>query len=151
MLRRQLLYLSIPALLRGKGKKQPPTPLAVLRGNIERISLSLSAKWGIYMKCLETGEEIGRNADDQMDTMSVIKIPLMVEAFRQIEAGKFALSDRVTITDSAKRPGTGVIRSMDAGANLTTKDLLTLMIIGSDNPATDLMYEKAGGVEPVNR
>jgi beta-lactamase class A len=103
------------------------------------------------MKCLETGEEIAINADQQMDTMSVIKIPLMVEAFRQIQEGKFSLTDRVTLTDAAKRPGTGVIRSLDAGDSLTVKDLLTLMIIVSDNTATDLMYDKVGGTEPVNR
>src|SRR5258706_1342564 len=130
---------------------QPQKPLARLESNIARITKSVNAKWGIYMKCLETGEEIAINADDQMDTMSVIKIPLMVEAFRQIDAGKFSLTDRVTLADAAKRPGTGVIRSLDAGANLTIKDLLTLMIIVSDNTATDLMYEKVGGIEPVNR
>src|SRR5882762_2036179 len=126
-------------------------PLARLQANIERITKSVNADWGIYIKCLETNEEIAINADDQMDTMSVIKIPLMVEAFRQIEAGKFALTDRITLADPAKRPGTGVIRSLDAGANLTVKDLLTLMIIVSDNTATDLMYEKVGGIEPVNK
>lgn len=134
---------------------QPPperqNPLARLEANIDRITKSVNANWGIYMKCLETGEEIAINADQPMDTMSVIKIPLMVEAFRQIEAGMFALTDRVTLADGLKRPGTGVIRSLDAGANLTIKDLLTLMIIVSDNTATDLIYEKAGGVEPVNR
>ncbi len=88
MLRRQLLYLSIPALLSGQRTREAAAPLDVLRGNIERISRSINAKWGIYIKCLETGEEIALNADEQMDTMSVIKIPLMVEAFRQIEAGK---------------------------------------------------------------
>ncbi len=85
-----------------------------------------------------------------MDTMSVIKIPLMVEAFRQIEAGKFALTDKITLKESDKRPGTGVIRSLDAGAVLTVKDLLTLMIIVSDNTATDFMFDRVGGVEPVN-
>src|SRR6185436_3060907 len=88
---------------------------------------------------------------ESMDTMSVIKIPLMVEAFRQIEAGKFALADRVTLKESDKRPGTGIIRSLDAGATLTIKDLLTLMIIVSDNTATDLIFEKVGGTDPVNR
>lgn len=132
---------------------QPPPlkPLARLEANIDRIAKSVNATWGIYMKCLETGEEIALNADQPMDTMSVIKIPLMVEAFRQIEAGKFALTDRVTLADAAKRPGTGVIRSLDAGASLTIKDLLTLMIIVSDNTATDLLFEKIGGIEPVNR
>lgn len=126
------------------------TPLDRLRGNIERITTSVNADWGIYIKCLETGEEISLNADRQMDTMSVIKIPLMVEAFRQIEAGKFRLTDTYTLKDADKRPGTGIIRSLDAGAVLTIKDLLTLMIIVSDNTATDLMYAKVGGVEAVN-
>ena len=127
------------------------TPLARLQANIERITRSVNAKWGIYIKCVETGEEIALNADETMDTMSVIKIPLMAEVFRQIEAGKFALTDRVTLKESDKRPGTGVIRSLDAGASLTIKDLITLMIIVSDNSATDMLFEKVGGVEPVNK
>jgi beta-lactamase class A len=86
-----------------------------------------------------------------MDTMSVIKIPLMVEAFRQIEAGKFSLRDRYTLKEVDKRPGTGVIRSMDEGAVLTIKDLLTLMTIVSDNTATDVIFAKVGGIEPVNQ
>jgi hypothetical protein len=79
--------------------QQPPpvTPLNRLQANIERITRSVNAKWGIYIKCIETGEEIAINADETMDTMSVIKIPLMAEVFRQIEAGKFSLSDRVTL------------------------------------------------------
>jgi beta-lactamase class A len=132
---------------------QPPaqTPLARLEANIQRVTKSLNATWGIYIRCLETNEEIAINADQQMDTMSVIKIPLMVEAFHQMENGKFALTDRITLADAAKRPGTGIIRSLDAGAQLTIKDLLTLMIIVSDNTATDLIYGKVGGPEPVNR
>src|SRR5690242_11142173 len=130
---------------------QPVAPLARLQSNIERITKSVAADWGIYIKCLETGEEIAINADKQMDTMSVIKIPLMVEAFRQIEAGKFSLEDKVALKESDKRPGTGIIRSLDTGAALSIKDLLTLMIIVSDNTATDLMYEKVGGVQPVNQ
>ncbi len=132
-------------------QQQSPAPLARLQANIERITKSANADWGFYIKCLETGEEIAINADKQMDTMSVIKIPLMVEAFRQIEAGKFSLDDKITLKESDKRPGTGIIRSLDPGAVLTIKDLLTLMIIVSDNTATDLMYDKVGGVEPVNQ
>src|SRR5262245_42644918 len=130
---------------------QQTTPLARLQANIERITRSVNAKWGIYIKCIESGEEIAINADETMDTMSVIKIPLMTEVFRQIEAGKFALTDRVTLKDSDKRPGTGVIRSLDPGASLTIKDLITLMIIVSDNSATDMLFDKVGGVEPVNK
>jgi beta-lactamase class A len=130
---------------------QQPTPLSRLQANVERITRSVNAKWGIYIKCLETDEEIAINADEPMDTMSIIKIPLMVEAFRQIEAGKFALTDKVTLKEEDKRPGTGVLRSLDAGATLTIMDIITLMIIVSDNTATDIMFEKVGGIEPVNK
>jgi len=65
----------------------PPAPLARLEGNIQRITKSVNANWGIYIKCLETGETVAIDADRQMDTMSVIKIPLMAEVFRQLEAG----------------------------------------------------------------
>jgi len=143
----------LPVLFVLPASAQQPSaaPLSRLQASIERITKSINADWGIYIKCLETGEEIAIDADRPMDTMSVIKIPLMVEAFRQIEAGKFSLEDKITLKESDKRPGTGIIRSLEPGAVLTIKDLLTLMIIVSDNTATDLMYAKVGGLEPVNQ
>ncbi len=148
MLRRSFFFSPLPLILRAQAPRQ--APLATLRGNIERIAQSINAKWGIYLKCLETGEEVAIDADRQMDTMSVIKIPLMVESFRQIETGKFKLTDRVKLRNEDKRPGTGVIRSLDEGVDLTIKDLLTLMIVVSDNTATDLMFNQVGGIDPVN-
>jgi beta-lactamase class A len=145
---RSILFLALGSA--AFAQPAPPTPLARLEGQITRITRDVNANWGIYIKCLETGETISLNADQQMDTMSVIKIPLMAEAFRQIEAGKFKLTDRVTYTAESRRPGTGIIRSLDPGAQLTIKDLLTLMIIVSDNTATDLMYDKVGGTARVN-
>ena len=147
--RSPLLRISLAAALTAAAAcaQQPNT----LEANIQRITRSVNAQWGIYVKCIETGEEISINADRQMETMSVIKIPLLVEAFRQIEAGKFQLTDRVILTDAMKRPGTGIIRSLDPGASLTIKDLLTLMIIVSDNTATDLIFDKVGGIQAVNR
>ncbi len=146
-----LFCLAAAALAQPNLQQNAPTPLERLEGNIQRIAKSVNATWGIYIKCLETGEEIALNADQQMDTMSVIKVPLMAEAFRQVEAGKFALADRVKLTDAVRRPGTGIIQWLDSGVELTIKDLLTLMIIVSDNTATDLVYDKVGGTEPVNR
>jgi beta-lactamase class A len=86
-----------------------------------------------------------------MDTMSVIKIPLMVEVFEQIKAGKFALADKYTLAAGDVVPGTGILRSLDAGATVTVKDLITLMNIVSDNTATDVLYRMVGGPEAVNK
>jgi beta-lactamase class A len=127
-----------------------PADSTRLQQNIERLTRSVNAQWAIYVKVLDTGEEIAINADKQMDTMSTIKIPLMIEAFRQIEAGKLSLTEKVTLTEAMKRPGTGVLRSLDVGASITLKDALMLMNIVSDNTATDILFDKVGGVEPVN-
>src|SRR5215831_3741338 len=131
-------------------QREQQAALNRLRSNIEQIAKSVDTNWGIYIKCIETGEEVALNPDRVMDTMSVIKLPLMVEAFRQIEAGKFSLSDRYSLRDPDKRPGTGILRRLDNGGSLTIKDLLTLMIIVSDNTATDVIFQKVGGTEPVN-
>ena len=134
-----------------KAGRHPVAPLDVLRANVERISRSVNAKWGIYIKCLETGEEIALNADEQINTMSVIKIPLLVEAFRQIEAGKFKLSDREIAQGKDKLPVTGIIRSFDDGAQLTIKDLLTMMIIVSDNTAPTSSSGRSAASSPSTR
>ncbi len=155
------LLAGLAVLLAGScALAQPPSPqpappststgLARLQANIEQIASGVDTHWGIYIKCLDTQDEIAINADQQMDTMSVIKVPLMVEAFRQIGESKFSLADRYTLKNDDKRPGTGVIRSFDEGASLTVKDLLTLMIIVSDNTATDIMFSKVGGPPAVN-
>jgi len=122
-----------------------------LQTSIERITTSVNATWGVYAKSLETNEEVALHADRRMDTMSVIKIPLMVEVFEQIKAGKFRLADKYTLTKEDLRPGTGILRSLDPGAVVTVKDLIVLMNIVSDNTATDVLYRMVGGPEPVNR
>jgi beta-lactamase class A len=132
-------------------QRTAPTPLQALQANIERTTKSVNATWGIYIKSLETGEEIALDADRTMETMSTIKVPLMIEAFEQIKAGKFALSDKYTFAAEESRGGTGIIRSLQPGAVLTVKDLLTLMIIVSDNTATDVIYRMVGGPDAVNR
>src|SRR5207245_2357821 len=109
--------------------QQTLTPLQRLQGSIERTTRSVNAAWGIYVKSLDTGEEIAIDADRQMETMSTIKIPLMIEAFEQIKAGKFKLSDKYTLAADDIRPGTGVIQRLDQGAVHSVKDLITLFII----------------------
>lgn len=144
-----LAALAVPA---AEGQQAPQkAPLQRLHAAIERITTSVNATWGIYVKSIQTGEEITINADRQMDTMSVIKIPLMVEAFSQIRAGKLALADKYTLAKGDIVSGTGILRSLDPGATVTVKDLITLMNIVSDNTATDVLYRMVGGPEAVNK
>jgi len=129
---------------------QQPAPIERLRASIERTTRSINATWGIYIKSLETAEEIALDADRQMETMSTIKIPLMAEVFAQAKAGKFNLTDKYTFVQSDSQPGTGTIQRLDSGAVMTVKDLITMMIIVSDNTATEVLYRMVGGPNAVN-
>jgi beta-lactamase class A len=128
-----------------------PKPLDLLKHRLETISQGVSADWGVYIKSLDTGEEIAINADAAMDTMSAIKIPLLVDVYRQVDAGKINPADRIVLKTADKRFGTGVLRTLDDGVNLSFHDALMLMIIQSDNTGTDMAFARAGGPTHVTQ
>ena len=123
----------------------------LLKAKLLRISQAVSADWGVYIKPLDGREEVTINADQMMDTMSVIKVPLLVDAFRLVDAGKLNLADRIVMTKADKRFGTGVLRTLDPGLNLSVRDAIELMIIQSDNTGTDMTFSRVGGPAHVNQ
>ena len=128
-----------------------PKPIDLLKQRLETISQSVSADWGIYIKSLDSGEEVAINADQPMDTMSVIKIPLLVDVYRQVDAGKLNPEDRIVLHTADKRWGTGVLRTLDDGVNLSFHDALMLMVIQSDNTGTDMAFARDGGPAHVTQ
>lgn len=124
--------------------------IAVLERRLRALADSVRADWSIYVRFAACGEEIGINADRKQDTMSLIKVPILVTLMRRVERGEADLAQRVGLTDDHKRLGTGVLFLFDAGASLTLKDAAWLMIAISDNTATDICLQAAGGVDAVN-
>jgi beta-lactamase class A len=145
-----LTAVPLEARVQAQVRAPQQTPLQLLQASIERTTKSINATWGIYVKSLETGDEIAIDADRQMETMSTIKIPLMIQVFELIKAGKFSLTDTYTFAQADSQPGTGTIQRLDPGAVMTVKDLITMMIIVSDNTATEVLYRMAGGPDAVN-
>jgi beta-lactamase class A len=129
----------------------PPQPLDLLKQRLQTIGQGVSADWGIYIRSLDTGEEVAINADQVMDTMSTIKIPLLVDVYRQVDSGRINTNDRIVLHTTDKRFGTGVLRTLDDGLNLSLHDALMLMIIQSDNTATDMAFARAGGPAHVTQ
>lgn len=123
---------------------------SALQRSLAGITASLDARWGVYVKCLETGEEVAIDADRPAETMSVIKIPILAELLNQASAGKASLDERITVTAKDIQAGAGIIQLLDSGASLTLRDLATLMIIVSDNSATQMILDRIGGRAPVN-
>ncbi len=96
------------------------------------------------------GASWGSRADDQWQSASVIKIPVMIEIFQQIDAGGRTLDDLHTLSAEVKTPGSGVLLEMHEGLNLSLYDLLYLMMSISDNTATNLLIDFAG-MDAVNQ
>ena len=105
---------------------------------------------GVYVKHLGTGEEAGVRADSSFNSASVIKLPLLALAMQQVDAGTRSLATRLTITAESKRGGSGLLQHFDAGLQPTYRDVLSQMVMTSDNTATDLAIAQVGGVERVN-
>jgi beta-lactamase class A len=108
------------------------------------------SKSGIYVKHLATGEEATVDADGRYDSASTIKVAIMVLAYQLADQGKLDLDERYEIKASDFRGGSGIFRYHDVGLKATWRDIITQMIITSDNSATDIMIKRVGGVEVVN-
>jgi beta-lactamase class A len=85
-----------------------------------------------------------RNGRRRFRAASTVKIPLMVELYRQVDAGAVSLDDVRPLLDEDRTPGSGVLQHFRAGVALTLDDLCTLMIAISDNTATNLLLDLVG-------
>jgi len=139
-----LLLLSLISIA-AFGQEQKPSPqLERLRARLQEMANAFPGVLGVTVRDLKTGEEVSINGDRLFPMASVYKIPIMVEVFRQIEAKKFSLDDRIEHGDDVRTLGSGVLTLLSNGLKPTVKDLITLMIILSDNEATDILLKKVG-------
>ena len=84
-----------------------------------------------------------------MPTASLIKVPVLVSLFRAVEEGKVTLTDRVRYSDEHRCLGSGVLSRMTPGVEMTVRDAAVLMIIISDNSATNMVIDLVG-LDQVN-
>src|SRR6476646_6798530 len=114
---------------RGGTPQEAPALERTIRARLD----SLQAQSSFYAKQLSSGKEIAIRADVPMNTASVIKIPVMILAFRDADAGTLNLEERYTIRAEDVRRGTGLLQNFTVGLNATYHDLITQMIVTSDN------------------
>ena len=108
-----------------------------------RIS-ALNARVGVHALHVPTGLQVAINADKRMNTASVIKIPIMILAYRDAEAGLLDLDERYEVTLDDYRTGSGLIQTFTPGLQPTIRDLVRQMIVTSDNIATDISLGRVG-------
>ncbi len=104
---------------------------------------------GVSLSTLD-GVSWGYRSDTLCQAASVIKIMIMVEIMHLVDAGLRNLTDMHVIKSDDKTPGSGVLLDLHDGLELTLQDMLHLMMVISDNTATNLLIDFAG-IDAINR
>lgn len=91
------------------------------------------------------------NADKPYPAASIIKVPVLIEMFREIESGKFALDDKMVLEDFYRASGSGKLQYSQGGIEHTMDYLARIMIENSDNSSTNMIISKLGGMPEVNK
>jgi len=120
-----------------------------LRSEVVKVSKDVKGQFGFYMKHVESGKEISIDADKIFPLGSVFKIPLMVEVFRQVDAGLITMDEKMKLEPRNMCIGSGVLQYLSPGLELPVRDLLTLMIVATDNTASEMLWKRVG-IQSVN-
>ncbi|MEX0750340.1 MAG: serine hydrolase, partial [Dehalococcoidia bacterium] len=98
---------------------------------------------------LGSGAHIGRDEDATMPPASLAKVPILVTLYRAVEDGRLRLDERLRYEEQHRSLGSGVLARMSFGVEMTVRDAATLMIIISDNTATNMCLDLVG-IDAVN-
>jgi len=129
--------LANPSVLPGSGFDDKPK----LDEQVKNLVGAFKGKVSLYAKNLDTGETYALNADERVKTASTIKIAVMIEAFARVTEGKAKWTDEVVLTKEKKVSGSGVLSELSDNLHLTLRDVVNLMMILSDNTATNLVLD----------
>ena len=91
------------------------------------------------------------NADVPYPAASIIKIPVLIEMFREIEHSKFSLDDKMVLEDFYRASGSGKLQYSQGGIAHSMDYLARIMIENSDNSSTNMIMAKMGGMSEVNK
>ncbi len=119
-------------------------PLSALRPKLHSLANHVPGLVAMSVLDLRRGDSIGINADRNLPAASIIKIPVMVEVFRQIALGKFSLRRTVSVTSGDRDWGFGKLCGAPQGSAYSVRNLLWLMVTQSDNTATNMLIRLVG-------
>jgi len=126
------------------------TPQSNLLDNQIRAELTnFKGKVYIYARNFDTGESYSYNGEERVRTASTIKIAIMIEAWARVTEGKVKWTDELVLTKAARYAGSGILPEMSDGLRLSLQDCVRLMMLLSDNTATNMVLDYLG-TESVN-
>jgi beta-lactamase class A len=120
---------------------QAQTRLERIDDQVKNLVNAFKGKVSLFAKNLDTGETYALNADERVRTASTIKIAVMIEAYARVAAGKLKWTDELILTKEKKVGGSGILNELSDNLHLTLRDAVNLMMILSDNTATNLVLD----------
>ena len=123
--------------------------LSFLHEQLSAICGRYTGKVTYAITDLASGGHIGRDEDDAMPAASLIKVPVLVSLFQAAHDGRLALDDRTTFREEHRSLGSGVLQRMTPGVEMSVRDAAVLMIIISDNVATNMCVDLVG-IDAIN-
>lgn len=108
---------------------------------VKTLTNSFKGKVSLFAKNLDTGETYALNPDERVRTASTIKIAVMIEAYARVAEGKIKWTDQIILTKEKKVGGSGILNELSDNLQLTLRDAVNLMMILSDNTATNLVLD----------
>ena len=134
-----LFYSAAAFMILGQGQTAVSTGKSV-----DWLVQEFAGTAGVFAVNLRTGEEIAVNADARFPTASTIKTAVMLEVYHQAAEGSLSLDELLPVKDSDRVGGSGVLNGMSPGLSLKVRDLVHLMIVLSDNTATNVLVNRVG-------
>lgn len=108
---------------------------------LEKDAAALKGRIGVYYQNLSGPETFCFHADEEYRSASMVKLAILIEAFRQMDAGMISRDDILTVRDADRVPSCGAMAYLHTGARLTVLDVCRLMIVISDNMAANVMAD----------
>jgi beta-lactamase class A len=112
-----------------------------LQKKIEATLAAYRGRWGMVILNHSSGQHFALNPDMAFPAASMIKIPIMYEVMRQAAAGRIDLEQLLIVKDELRVDGAGILKELRPGISMTIRELVTLMIILSDNTATNMLID----------
>ena len=131
----------IPIFLITNLSAQAPSASASLDARMRAEIIPFKGKVSVFAKNLDTGQTYTYNGDERVPTASTIKVAVMIEAFARVSEGRAKWTDQLVLTKAARYGGSGVLPELGDGLRLTLRDCVNLMMVVSDNTATNMVLD----------
>jgi beta-lactamase class A len=144
MITRLALLLTVGVAAAATGFSQTANKSNPLDAQIRAEVANFKGKVYLFARNLDTGETYSYNGDERVRTASTIKIAVMIEAWARVAEGKSKWTDELVLTKAARYSGSGILPEMSDGLRLSLQDCVRLMMLLSDNTATNMVLDYLG-------